>query len=80
MDAQDGFATTSFGEIYGDLPVETPRSQEGRVEHVRAVRGRQDDDRLIGLEAIHFYQQLLQRLFPFIIAGESRCSTGRFSF
>src|SRR6266567_779580 len=77
MDAQDGFAATPFGEIYGDLPVETSRSQQGRIEHVRAVRGGKDDNGLIGLEAIHFHQQLLQRLFPFIIAGESRCSTTR---
>src|SRR5713226_5444922 len=77
MDAQDGFAATSFGEIYRDLPVETPRSQQGWIEHVRAVRGGQDNDGLVGLEAIHFHQQLLQRLFPLIIAGESRCATAR---
>ncbi|SRR6266852_1987179 len=77
MDAQDGLAATSFGEIYRDLPVETPRSQQGWIEHVRAVRGGKDDDSLIGLEAIQLHQQLLQRLFPFIIAGISRCSTAR---
>src|SRR5216684_8994039 len=77
MDAQDGLAATSFGEIYRDLPVETPRSQQGWIEHVRSVRGGQDNDRLVGLEAIQLHQQLLQRLFPFIIAGESRCSTTR---
>src|SRR5216684_5051878 len=77
MDAQDGLAATSFGEIYRDLPVETPRSQQGWIEHVRSVRGGQDNDRLVGLEAIQLHQQLLQRLFPFIIAGESRCSTAR---
>src|SRR5713101_9156196 len=77
MDAQDGFAPTSFWEIYGDLPVETPRSQQGWIKHVRAVRGGKDDNSLIGLEAIQLHQQLLQRLFPFIIAGESRCSTSR---
>src|SRR5713226_2146615 len=77
MDAQDGFAPTSFWEIYGDLPVETPRSQQGWIKHVRAVRGGKDDNSLIGLEAIQLHQQLLQRLFPFIIAGERRCATTR---
>src|SRR5216684_7709330 len=77
MDAQDGLAATSFGQIDGDLPVETPRSQQGWIEHVRAVRGGQDDNGLIGLEAIHFHQQLLQRLFPLIVAGISRCATAR---
>src|SRR6266571_7545704 len=77
MDAQDGFAPTSFRQIHRDLPVETPRSQQGRIEHVRAVRGGKDDNSLIGLEAIQLHQQLLQRLFPFIIAGESRCATAR---
>src|SRR5205823_7831347 len=38
-----------------------------------------DDNRLIGLEAIQLHQQLLQRLFPFIIACESRCATARAS-
>ena len=77
MDAQDGFAATSFGEIDRDLPVEAPRSQEGRIEHVRPVGGGQHDHGLIGLEAIQLHQQLLQRLFPFIIAGERRCATAR---
>src|SRR6266568_4610955 len=77
MDAQDGFAATSFRQIHRDLPVEAPRPQEGRIEHVRAVRGGQDDNGLIGLEAIQLHQQLLQRLFSFIIAGVSRCATAR---
>src|SRR3989441_2966301 len=77
MNAQNGFAPTSFRQIHRDLPVETPWSQQGRIEHVRAVRGGKDDNSLMGLEAIQLHQQLLQRLFPFIIAGESRCSTAR---
>jgi len=45
-----------------DAAIEAPRPEERRVEHVRAVRRGQDDDRLARVEAVHLGQQLGQRL------------------
>ncbi len=77
MDAQDGFAPTSFRQIHRDLPVETPRPQQGGIEHVRAVRGGQHHNGIARLEAIQLHEQLLQRLFTLIIARKRRGATAR---
>ena len=55
-------------ERHDDLAVETAGTEQGRVEHIGAVCGRDNDDPLIGLEAVHLDEQLVERLFPLIIA------------
>ncbi len=52
----------------GHLTVETTRAQQCRVKHVRTV-GRSDDDEVgIVVEAVHLDEQLVQRLFAFVVA------------
>src|SRR5213594_286985 len=45
-----------------DLAVEAPGAQQGRIQHVGPVGGRDENDALVGLEAVHLDQQLVQRL------------------
>src|SRR6185503_11856330 len=52
-----------------DLPVEAPGPQQGRVEDVGSVRGRDDDDALVRLEAVHLDEQLVQRLLALIVSA-----------
>ena len=51
------------------LAVDATGAHECRVQHVRAVRRRQHDDGLIGLETVHFRQNLVQRLFALIVSA-----------
>src|SRR3546814_5177522 len=61
-------APTDSGQGYHHLAVETARPQQSRVEHVGAVRGRNDQNALPGFKAVHFNQQLVKGLLPFVVA------------
>ena len=75
MHLQDLFAAHDVRVRHHDLPVETARAQQRRVEHVRTVRGGDQDDAFIGLEAVHFDEQLVEGLFAFVIAAAKTCTT-----
>src|SRR5215204_3659874 len=61
--------------IENDLTVETSRSQQRRIEHVRPVRRRDDDDVRTTVESVHLNEDLVQRLLAFIVASTQTCST-----
>ena len=52
-------APVQIGAVHNHLAVEAPGTQQGRVEDVGAVRGRNYDDRLVLLEAVHLDEQLV---------------------
>src|SRR5439155_816659 len=52
--------------IDGDVPVKATRPQQSGIEHVRPVGRGQDNDHLIGLEAVHLAEDLIQRLLALI--------------
>ena len=52
-----------------DLAVETAGTQQRRVEHVGAVGGGDQDDALVGLEAVHLDQQLVEGLLALVVAA-----------
>jgi len=58
-----------------NLAVETARAQQRGIEHIGPVSGGDQDHALIGLEAIHLDQQLIQRLFAFVIAATEAGAT-----
>ncbi len=57
--------SSTVGKIDVDAAVETPWSQQSRIENVRAVGRRDDNDRCPLVEAIHFDQDLVQCLVVF---------------
>ena len=57
------------GPIDGDVAVETARAEQGRIEHVGAIGGRHDDDRFVLREAVHFAEDLVERLLAFVVAA-----------
>ncbi len=69
MYGEDFLAALSVGSGNNHLPVKTAGAEQGRIKHVGTVGGGNDDNAFVGLEAVHFYQQLVQGLFPFIVAG-----------
>ena len=46
-----------------------PGTQQRRVEHVRSVGGRDEDDALVRFEAVHLDEQLIQRLLALVVAA-----------
>ncbi len=56
------------------MSIKTARTQERRVQHVRAVGRRDHDDRFGRLEAIHFAEDLVEGLLPFVGAAANASS------
>ena len=69
VDLEDRAAPRPVGPVDDDGAVEAARAQQRGVEHVRAVRGRDDDDRVLRLEAVHLDEQLVERLLPLVVAA-----------
>ena len=67
--AEDGLAALAVGTVDDDLPVEAARAQQRRVEDVGPVGGRHDDDALVGLEAVHLDQQLVEGLLALVVTA-----------
>ena len=57
VDLEDLLAAAHVRQRNDDLAIEAARAQQRRVEHVRTVRGRDDDDALVALEAVHLDEQ-----------------------
>ena len=71
MNAQNGFTPLQIRQFYRHPPVEPSRPQEGGIQGFGPVGRRQDDDAFLSVKAVHFRQQLIQRLFPLIVAANS---------
>ena len=56
------------------LPVEATRAQQRRVQNVRPVGRRDDDDASVTLKAVHLRQQLVERLLALVVAAADACS------
>ena len=69
MHVQDRLASAAVRPVHHDRAVESARSQQSRVENIRAI-GRSDDDHgCIAIEAVHLDQNLIERLLSFIVAA-----------
>ena len=74
MHAEDFLASFDVGVANGDLTVKPARTQQRRVQHVFTVCSRDDDHALVCLKAVHFHQQLVQRLLTLIVATTIACA------
>ena len=57
------------GRVHHDLAVEPAGTQQRRIEHVGPVGGGDQDDAVVGLEAVHLDQQLIEGLLPLVVAA-----------
>ena len=62
-------APAHVGGVDHDLAVEAAGPEQRRIEHVGPVGGRDEDDAVVGLEAVHLDQQLVERLLPLVVAA-----------
>ncbi len=69
MHPQDGFAAAHIRAIQNHAAVKASGPGEGRVQNIGSVGGRQYNDSGIGIEAIHFDQNLVEGLFALVVAA-----------
>ena len=68
MHFEDLLAALNVWVRHHDLAVETARPQKCGIENVGSVGGGDQDDAFIGFKAVHFDEQLVQRLLALIVA------------
>ena len=71
---EDLLPSLHVGKGHDDLPVETARTQKRRVENVGAVRGRNEDDPLVGFEAVHLDQKRVEGLLALVVSASQPCT------
>ena len=69
MHFQNRFTTADIRQIDRDLPIETARAQQRRIQHVGPVRRRDNDNAFLRIKAVHLDQQRIQRLLAFVVAA-----------
>src|SRR5438132_4756958 len=67
MHVEDGLSTPHVWRWDDHHSIEATRPQERRIEHIRPVRGRDDDDTDVIGKTIHFDQDLIESLLAFVI-------------
>ena len=67
VDAEDPRAAFHIRPIHDDPSIEPARAQQRRVEHVRAIGRRNQNDALVRFEPVHFDEQLVERLLPLVM-------------
>ena len=60
-----------IGPVHDDAPVKAAGTQQRLVQHLGPVGGGQNNDALGGVKAVHFSQQLVQRLLPLVVAAHA---------
>ena len=66
---QDAFAALHVGTVDDDAPVEPAGTEQRRVEDVGTVGGGNEDDAFVRFEAVHFDEQLIERLLALVVAA-----------
>ena len=60
-------AAAAVRSVDDDLPVEAARAQQRGIEDVGPVRGGDEDDVVLHLEAVHLDEELVQRLLALVV-------------
>src|SRR5205823_6536639 len=69
VDLEDLPPSVAIGPIDHDLPVEPAGAKQCRIEDVRTVRGRDEDDVVLQLEPVHLDEELVQRLLTLVMTA-----------
>ena len=75
VDAKDFFAAAYVGTVNHDATVKAARTEERRIENVGAVGGGDEDDAVIGFEAVHFDEKLVQGLLALVVSAAEASTT-----
>ena len=66
---KDALAALHIGRVHTDLAVETTRTQQGGVEHIRAVSCGNHDHTGVAVEAVHLDKQLVKGLLALVVTA-----------
>mgnify|MGYP003693790975 CR=1 FL=1 len=66
---EDLAAAEAVGPVDDDLAVEAAGAEQRRIEDVGPVRGGDEDDVVLHLEAVHLDEELVQRLLALVVAA-----------
>ena len=69
VDGEDAFAALDVRTVDDDAAIEAARAEQRRIEHVRPVGGRDQDDAFVRLEAVHLDEQLVERLLALVVSA-----------
>ena len=72
MDLENLLALGQVGQIDVDFTVETTGTQQGRIEHIDAVRRRQNNDARVRSKTVHLGEQGVERVFALVVAAHRR--------
>src|SRR5580698_2118040 len=75
VNSQNLFASAHIGTTDHYATIKTSGAEQGRIKHIGPVGSCHEDDAFVGLEAIHFDQQLVQRLFAFVVTAAKACAS-----
>ena len=75
MNLQNGKAFIGLWQRNNDLAIETTWTEQCSIKNVWAVRCSHDNDAFCCFEAIHFGEQLIERLLTLIVSAAKSCST-----
>ena len=75
MNLENALASDDVRVRHGDLAIEAAGTQQRGVKHVRPVCGGDEDDPLVGLEAVHLDEELVQRLLALVVAAAEARAT-----
>ena len=71
VDLEDLQPTRAVRPVDQHLAVETPGPEQGRIEHLRAIGGADQDHAARRIEAVELSEQLIERLLLLVIAAVS---------
>ena len=77
MDLQDLAPPDRVRRLHGDSAIETSRTQESRIEHLRAVGRRDHDHPDRGIEPVHLGEDLIERLLALVVAAAEAADCAR---
>src|SRR5450830_1486579 len=66
---EDLLPSLGIRQVDDNTPIEATRTQQSRVQNVRPVRGRKDDNTLVRVKTVHLDEQLVQGLLTFVVAA-----------
>ena len=69
MDGQNALTPLDVRTGNNHTTIETARSEQGRIQHIRPVCGRDQDHAFVRLKSVHLDQKLVQCLFAFVMTA-----------
>ncbi len=75
VNLEDFFAATDVGTIDDDAAIEAAGAKEGGIENVGAVGRGDEDDAVVGLEAVHLNEELVEGLLALVVSAAEACAT-----